>query len=371
MYWSIITNRTLRFRKRIKQLLLYYIKKRGIKRLWHRHFIVKFKQNPQFNKPIDKSTEYSYISRWKYFDRRVNCSTLRITEKVSGISSPLIVPQTVFQIDIEPSLNNTPEAGFISFKSIYNHWFPDNSFPVTFLHNIDGDWLDQNLSYIPFGEAVAILESLEYPVVIKPNRDTYGGKGILFPSSLEEILPFLNQNKDFLIQEMIKQHQSISKYHPVSLNTVRVYVYRSVRDNSINIINATFRMGISNSHVDNITSGGIMTKVNADGTLCGYALDPNQNKKYYKHPDTGFDFNFQLPDWDKLQVLSKRIAQKVLYTRLVGLDACYDIHGNWRMIEINLFNTSVRLSQNFGEPFFGKFSEEVYNYCKENHWALK
>jgi len=339
--------------------------------MWHHHFERQYELNSQFKKRIAKEIEKEYISRWRYFDKKIDCSTLRIAEKVSGISNPIMVPQTVFQADIEPSLNSTPEAGYLSFKSIYNHWFPNNTFPKSFLHNIDGAWLDYGLNYISLDEAVKILKTLEYPVVVKPNRDSYGGKGILFPKGYEEVLPILNNMNNFLIQEKIKQHPALAVYHPNSLNTVRVYVYRSVKENSINIINTTFRMGLGNTLVDNITSGGIMAKVDEIGNICGFALDPKRNRKYYQHPDTGIAFNSQLPDWDKLRVLSIKTAQKVLYTRLVGLDACYDIDGNWRMIEINLFNSSVRLSQNFGEPFFGKFSDEVYSYCKDYHWALK
>jgi hypothetical protein len=40
------------------------------------------------------------------------------------------------------------------------------------------------------------------------------------------------------------------------------------------------------------------------------------------------------------------------------------------MLEINTKGHSIRFSQYHGYPFFGEFTDEVIEYCKENHWAL-
>ncbi len=370
MYLRILSNKRLTQRERLKNLLAYYLKRRGAYRQWRRYFIRKFSERPDYNKPLSKNVEMEYRRRWGFFNKKINCSTLRLTARISGLSDSFIVPHPIFQVDIEPTLNDTPEVGYLAFKSTYNNWFTSGIFPMDYIHNIDGYWFNHDLDTITLAEAMDIAKSIEYPVVIKPNRDSYGGKGLIFPKDADDAIVYLKHNKDFLVQEKIKQHPLMSKFHPESLNTIRVYLYRSVYDNSINILNTTLRMGLGNSQVDNITSGGIMAKINSDGTLCGYAINTSKNS-LYSHPDSGIDFNFQIPDWGSLLELSKLVAQKILYARLVGLDACYDNKGEWRIIEINLFSASMGLSQNFGEPFFGKFSDEVYEYCKANHWALR
>ncbi len=370
MYLRILRNKRLKLRKRLKNLLAYYLKRRGANKQWRRYFKLQFSLKPEYNKPVNGFIEREHVRRWRVFNNRIDCATLRMTNKISGLSNPFIVPHQIFQVDLEPTLNNTPEVGYLAFKSIYNHWFPGKIFPQDFLHNIDGAFLNQNLEVISLEDAIQIAKQIEYPAVIKPNRDSYGGKGLLFPENVDEVIGYLPKNRNFLVQEKIKQHPFMAKLHPESLNTVRVYIYRSVSDNSINILNTTLRMGLGNSHVDNVTSGGIMAKINSDGSVCGFAIDTGKNKLHF-HPDSGFDFKFQIPGWERLLEISKLVAQRILYARLIGLDVCYDDSGDWRMIEINLFSGSMFLSQNFGEPFFGEFSEEVYNYCKENHWALK
>ena len=48
-----------------------------------------------------------------------------------------------------------------------------------------------------------------------------------------------------------------------------------------------------------------------------------------------------------------------------------DSDEKWRAVELNLFGQTTRFTQYAGQPFFGEFSEEVIDYCKKNHWALK
>ena len=158
-------------------------------------------------------------------------------------------------------------------------------------------------------------------MVVNPNRDFNEGKGVIFPNDADFLIDYAMRNSDFLVQEKIKQHPIFASYHKDSLNTVRVYVYRSFTDDKYYIINTVFRMGLGGNLLDNITSGVIRALINKDGYVNGFAVD-SYGKKYLKHPDTGLDFNFKIPNWEVLTELSINIARKILYARLTSLDIC-------------------------------------------------
>jgi Sugar-transfer associated ATP-grasp len=370
MYRRILFNHNLSLRERLKRLFAYSSKRRGAKSNWNKSFRKMFKLYPEYKIPADKLIEKEHKSYWGYFNNRINYATLRACKNISGVSNSKFIPEEIFVADIEPTLNQTLEVDYLANKSFYNRWFPGNIFPRDFFHNVDGEWLDNDLNPISFSEVCSIAKTLEYPVVMKPNRDSYGGEGVCFPLNAENLIASAENNKNFLVQEKIKQHPFFAQYHENSLNTVRLHVYRSVIDNTVHIINTALRMGLGGSSLDNVSAGGIATMINKDGYISGFAVD-KYGKRYYKHPDTGMEFNKKIPDWDGLKQISKSIAHKIFYARLAGLDLCYDSESHWRMVEINLFDNTIRAAQYYGNLFFNEWSDEVYHYCRINHWALK
>jgi len=369
MYRKILTNESLSLKERFKRLFSYYLLSRGTSILWSKRFKLLLEINPSYRNSIKKSIEKSYKQYWKPFKSPVNLKTLRISHNISDIPDARIIPEEVFRTDIEPTLNSTAVADFLSYKSIYNHWDSHHIFPQGFFHNIEGDWLDKDLNSISFDEVKEIAHRLEYPVVVKPNRDSFGGKDICFPKDFNELITLVKNRQDLIVQEKINQHSFFDKFNHHGLNTIRVYVYRSVIDNKLHVINMALRMGVGGS-LDNETAGGIVTMVRKDGFLNGYAVD-KYGTKYLLHPDTGVPFDSEVPDIEVLKKIAINVAHKIFYTRLVGLDFCYDKERRWRVIEVNIFNGTIRFAQYHGALFFGEFSEEVYNYCLMNHWALK
>jgi hypothetical protein len=174
---------------------------------------------------------------------------------------------------------------------------------------------------------------------------------------------------DFVVQEIIQQHDFYAQFNQVGLNSFRVYLYRSVIDNSLNILSISLRMGRGGG-LDNETAGGIHVFINEDGFMNGYAVD-KFGTKYFKHPDTGLKFDMKIPDFDGLKTFASKIAGQVFLTNIIGLDLCMDKNGNWRAIEVNTTGHTIRFAQYGGKPFFGDFTDEVIEYCRSNHWANK
>jgi len=103
--------------------------------------------------------------------------------------------------------------------------------------------------------------------------------------------------------------------------------------------------------------------------LNGFALD-RYGQKYEQHPVSGVSFNGEIPNFEELNKLAKVVAGQLHLLRIIGLDLFYDENEQWRMLEINTKGHSIRFAQYAGQPFFGEFTKEVIEYCKENHWAL-
>ncbi|WP_158607387.1 sugar-transfer associated ATP-grasp domain-containing protein [Rhodohalobacter sp. SW132] len=355
-------------KEKLKQLMLYLSRRRGAKIVWKRRHNTVFEQHPEYRKPLDNKTRHAHRELWEPFYKNFSDATLQISRSVSGTDNPMIIPEEIFQTDIEPTLNRHPEAHYLGHKSFYNRWFNSGIFPKDLLHIVKGELLDNEYHTVSADEISTFIQNFEYPVVMKPNQETWGGNNIQFVQAPEELLSLVRSSQDAVIQEKIPQHPELSRYHPPSLNTVRVYLYRSVTDNKVHLLHAVLRTG-NNTPVDNVTAGGLVSLINQNGYLHGYALDL-YGGKHTNHPVTGLPFTGQIPDFEQLKELSVEIAQKLFLLRVVGLDLCYDETGRWRAVEVNTRGHSIRFSQYAGLPFFGEYTEEVLNYCKNSHWTL-
>jgi hypothetical protein len=369
MYRKIAFSKKLSKKEKIKRILAYYFRIRGARILWNEEWGRIHKISPAYKRPADHQVEKEHIRYWKAFRRKVNPGSMRMGYNIAGIADPKIIPEEVFMSDIEPTLNGTSSAVYLSYKSIYNYWFGNNYFPDDYIHNVDGDWLDHELNSISFEQVISIAEGLKYPVVLKPNRDSFGGSNIYFPNSSQELIQLLDGKSNFLVQEKFTQHAFFNEFNHHGINSMRVNIYRSVKNNQLHIINMAFRMGVGGS-LDNLTSGGIGVMIRKDGIMDGFALD-GKGRKSQKHPDTEMTFDKKIPDFDKLKNTALQVASRILYARVICLDMCYDAEGRWRMIEVNLSGTTLMFAHYHGVPFFDQYTDEVRDYCIKNHWALK
>lgn len=354
-------------KEKVKSCLKYRNRSRGAKKAWKKRHSIVFKKHPEYKKAADEAKEKAHRKYWTDFRSNFSPDTFRICDAISGSADPGIIPEEIFQADIEPSLNRIPEAHYLGNKSLYNRLFPGGIFPKDYLHKIDGELLNGNYERIPHERLKELAEVLPYPVILKPNLDSWGGNAIEFIDSSEELHIKIKEKKNVVVQEKIQQHQHQGRLHPLSLNTVRVYLYKSVKDNRTHIVNIAQRMGNGGS-LDNVASGGLISLVNEAGRMHGYALD-RYGQKYETHPVTGLPFIQSLPEFGKMKNLAVDVASKLFQLRVVGLDLCYDSSGTWRVIEVNTKGHSIRFSQYPGQPFFGSFTNEVKIYCRYNHWS--
>lgn len=354
-------------KENLKRSILYYSKRNGAKKAWNKRHKKVTERHPGYVKPVGKIFESKHLKTWSVLKSKPSLSTLRICSNISGVTDPYLVPEEIFQADIEPTLNRYHEGHIFANKSLYNHWFKCGKFPICFLHSVDGELMDRDLNHLNDEETIRLIKSFEYPVVFKPNTNSYGGNDFNLVENADALQDLIEHGKNFVIQEKLHQHSKLEKYHDQSINTVRVYLYKSFLDNRVHVLNIAQRMG-NGGVIDNVAAGGLVSYVNRDGYLHGYALD-KYGGRYDKHPITNVTFDQKVPDFDQLKKISLCVAQKLFHIRVVGLDLFYDQSGRWRPLEINTRGHSIRFAQYAGQPFFGEFTEEVIEYCKENHWT--
>lgn len=306
-----------------------------------------------------------YRAFWKPISSIINLETVEITKSLTGYFNKYIVPEEFYPLYFEKYFNNDKSVGFLQNKSVYNKWFDKGLFPKDFFHKIDSVYYTYDFNIIDDIEdyiSKYIFED-DFPLVIKPNKDSYGGADIYFVNSKNDIKNTIMLHDDLVVQEKVEQSRLINDFNKDSINTIRVCLYKDEKGLS-HILNTSIRMG-KNGSLDNETAGGIVCNIKSNGTLNKYAVD-KYARKYFEHPNSGFLFeNKKLPFYRELEEVSIHIAQKIIGVRLISLDMALDSNNNWRCIETNLFGQTIRFAQYAGEPFFGILTDKIMNDLKK------
>lgn len=307
-----------------------------------------------------------YRKYWSLISPFINLETVEITKSLTGTFNKHIIPEEFYPLYFEPCLNSDKSIGFLQNKSIYNKWFDEGLFPKDFFHKIDDVYYTNNFNIIEDIESYIdkYIHEYDFPLVIKPNKDSYGGADIYFVNSRKEIKTIIKLHKNLVTQEKLVQSELINNFNKDSINTVRVCIYKD-REGAVHLLNASIRMGKDGS-LDNASAGGIVCNIKNNGALNGYAVD-KYARKYFKHPNSGFIFeNKKLPFYDDLENVSIEVAEKIIGVRLISLDMALDSNNKWRCIEINLFGQTIRFAQYAGEPFFGEMTTDIINELLNN-----
>lgn len=177
--------------------------------------------------------------------------------------------------------------------------------------------------------------------ILKPISDSCG-RGIKIIDLSEESC---NENKlsllvneyckkvgSFIAEEIIVQVPEMAKFHPASLNTVRIATV--LYDDGPEIIAAFMRTGRGDSIVDNAGAGGVFGTIDiSNGSIL--AVGDEFGKSYTCHPDTGEQMvGFEIPHWGEAVELGKALAKVVKGNRYAGWDLALTDRG-WVMVEGN------------------------------------
>lgn len=287
----------------------------------------------------------------------------------NGIEDVRYIPEDFFYDKIERYYNDLELEQAYSDKAMYKRLFPNVLQPETIILNMSGIYYDENYKIINKEEAKEIIMRNDR-FVIKPTRDSGGGKNIRFisvkgnePNNIDELLE--TYKKDFIVQKPLIQHPELTRIHSKSINTIRVM---SMLENGVvTIVSTVIRMGIGDSFVDNECSGGINCGVDENGCLSEIAYD-GSGKEYTIHPQ-GFVFKTgKIPSYDKMIEIITVEHKKLPYFGLISWDFTVDPEGNPVMIELNLRWCGLNFHQLHHGPLFGERTDEILNrVCNKNN----
>ncbi len=336
---------------------------------------IRLKDKSLFKKTEGK-VESQHKKLWGTLYPCVNNSWLRFYSNVSGISDPQYVPEDIYYSIIERRLNDTNFSRSVEDKGEYECKYGNNLFPVNFLKNVSGSYVDFTNKIVSFKEASKTFAFLGEDVVIKPSLDSGGGKNVLYlsfskPFFVDKTGRKYDLNKveriyasNFVVQKVIRQNVFFSQFNETSLNTLRVFTYRSILNEEIKILNVVLRMGRKGMHVDNQMAGGISVGVDIKtGRLNKFAVS-KYGEKIEMHPDSKVVFDgLKIQNFEKILRVPKEIAVQIPSCRTLSFDVCLDNKGRVRLVEINTVGVEINFLQLQGKSLFGEYTKEIIDYC--------
>ncbi len=299
------------------------------------------------------------------------------------------VPEDISHNVVETLLDPPLYRGFYSDKNMFDKVLADihNACPKTLFRRIGGFYYNANYQNI-LGVNDNMLNQylMGYSrIIVKPTIDTSSGIGIHFYElrggkwvdvQNGELLSLLKLDRelgcDYIVQEAMRQSVFMQQFNPTSVNTLRLFTYRSVKDNQVHVLNAIMRIGRNGSLVDNAHQGGATIGINIEtGELNHFMVD--QDAKFFTKFN-GIDFekeSFVIPAWEQIKEFAKRIGEANIYHRCLNMDIMIDDKGRPRFIEYNLTQMSVWLFQFNNGSCYGKYTDEVIGYCREHKHDVK
>lgn len=189
-------------------------------------------------------------------------------------------------------------------------------FNTKFNKYLKREWLDLRKSSLD--EFKNFCKNKDY--IIAKEIDNCGGKGISkikITNRLNDLYNKLITNKQYLVEECIKQNNKINKLYDKSVNTLRLFTYYD--GENVYVLNSIFKIG-NNGFVDNFSSGGMYTFTNNKGKIIVPAIDQKDNKIIY-HPTTNQKIvGFVIPNYEKAINLVKEAAKEIPEIKYIGWD---------------------------------------------------
>lgn len=277
------------------------------------------------------------------------------------------IPNDYFYAKIDPYFNKIEQGRALDDKNIYDLLFKGVNQPQTIGRIIDGVILDADYKTITKKSLLDACVNSK-TVIFKPSIGTVGGKGISFwdnsIDSTERLIEIIEENKNAIIQEVVKQSTTLAQLHPLSLQTIRIMTMYSA--GKAEIVSSVLRMGQGNAKVDNVCAGGIAVGIDEMGSLRKYAYNVN-GIKFEKHPTTDVEFEgIQIPNFIDCCNLVKSLAPRLGRTqRLISWDISLDINNTPVLIEANLTYGQLDFHQMCNGPLFKEKIVQILKTIKE------
>lgn len=162
-------------------------------------------------------------------------------------------------------------------------------------------------------------------VYVDNDGRSYSEKGVF--NLLKEVS---RKKYPVILQCVIKNHSSWSKFTSGALATCRIVTYRLPCNSEIKPFFATFRMPVGTMDVDNFSAGGMAAPVNLESGTLGKIVGSRPVNGFYEfthHPDTKQKIEGTvISEWEKILDFAVNMHKKVR-SAFVGWDICLTEQG--------------------------------------------
>lgn len=330
---------------------------------------------------ITKDDIKEYKKKWGKLSSKVNPIYLKLFSRYIG-KDYNIIPEDIAHSDVESLLNPPAMRGYFEDKNYFDKILPKEFLPKVYIRRISGFLYDSNYNSIDQLDNVALYELIRNSskIVVKVTRDTSSGLGVFFFEKKYNgewrdcennnllTIELLNDllGKDYNVQECLVQSEFMSKFSATSVNTLRILVYRSVKDNKIHVVNAIMRIGKDGSLRDNAHQGGAIIGISKEGKLNKFLCDQYGNK-FSTFNNINFEKeNIYIENWDKIVDFAMKVHECIIPHRCVNLDVMIDSFGNPKLIEFNIRSMGIWAYQFNNSACFAEFTDEVIDYCSSH-----
>lgn len=326
-------------------------------------------RNKQLNYPFNVKITTSELSKLKsYWNSKISNNRLICYEfyKSFGLFDPQLIPNDIYA-EAERLLNPFRYSLCAQHKCLLKLFIPAESRPTTIIQNIDGHYFDSQDNPISKKQAIEIAKGYT-PFMIKIAAGSGGGRGIKKVEIDYDVeKTFDEYGRDFICQGVLKEHETLARFNPECINTIRV-LSLNIND-KCDILSSFVRMGGLGSIVDNLHSSkgtGVLVGLKPNGTFHSFGIDKNYNKVILA--PTGIPFEgLKLEHYQEVKEFVQHWHQKSFpFANLIGWDIIINVEGKPIVIEINLDSADIAAHQIFNGPIFGDRTQEVLDYIKAN-----
>ena len=316
----------------------------------------------------------------KYYGKKISYIWHNLIMSYNNKFDVRYIPPDIF-IKIRDKLNSNSKTCLMIYDKNFLYEFVKKTnvkFPKRLFYSINNLFFDSANNKISKDDLYKQMSNIG-EAFIKPSQLTNSGYArncklinmkdgvdVNSNTSIKEIIEDYNA-KDFIVQEKIVCHKSISDIYSKSVNTFSLYTI--IWNNEVKIIpKPVFKIGMGGSCTDysGITKEGLVMGLNNDGTLFDFALCVKQDKKYYAHPDTGFVFkNHKIFNFSKILETAKKLHSCIPWLTFCKWDITIGVDGEPIVVEVEKPSELFQKQIFYKEGFFGENTEEMLALVKK------
>ncbi len=273
--------------------------------------------------------------------------------------SPEFVTDAYYRTEILSVLNKYDYSMFgrrictdFSDKNYFEILMPELNFPKAVLRQINGVLYDSAYDIVSMDGVVQKLRQYDW-LALKESNNTEHGRGVKKVSS-EELIGILTRGdykKDFIVQEIIQQHETLAYYNDSSVNIVRVTTL--FWSGEVFNLGAILRVGAPGSFCDLLSNEGVAPRViplENDGTLKKEAYDPDN---FYRLENVfGKEIIGAVPRYKEIADLAMETHKRFAHHGIIGWDFTVDKDNNIVCVEYNTCCPGIVQSQCALGPIF-------------------